>query len=631
MCGIAGFTTFRGRGQDDESVIRRMTGCLASRGPDGEGFYSDPAIQLGHRRLSIIDLEGGAQPMSIEGGRYQIVFNGEIYNYVERRAELEARGRAFTTKSDTEVILHQFALEGIDGVQRLNGMFAFALWDRDAKRLFLVRDRIGIKPLHYFEHDGEIVFASELKALLRHPAARQRLHALAISKYLTFGYVPAPHTIFEGIHKLEPASTLRFDASGLHKAPYWDIPAHDNPISGLTLDECAERVRALVRDSVKLQLRSDVPVGVFLSGGLDSSTLTALAARETNATLHTFSVGFEESSYDESPFAREVAALYHTEHHHEILSQRRAVEMLPRALGVLDEPFADASILPTYLLSQFTARHVKVVLGGDGGDELFAGYPSFQAHRVMEAISVLPPSWRNALTRAARKIPVSHHYASVDFLVQQFFKGAGVSPEIRFFLWMGCFGNDQKQRLLTPETQQALLRQDPFEDVTRYVRESRLIGDFERILYLCMKLYLQDGILVKVDRASMAHSLEVRVPYLDHHLVEFAAGIRSGYKLRGLTTKYVFKQAVRGLLPRHIIERRKAGFMIPLADWIAKDLRDMVEDLCAPSSLGKDGWFDARYVRRLLDEHFQRRRDHRKVIWALLVFQYWRKQNAGGR
>lgn len=631
MCGIAGFTTFRGRGQDDESVIRRMTACLASRGPDGEGFYSDPAIQLGHRRLSIIDLGGGAQPMSIEGGRYQIVFNGEIYNYVERRAELEARGRVFATKSDTEVILHQFALEGIAGVQRLNGMFAFALWDRDARRLFLVRDRIGIKPLHYFERDGEIVFASELKALLRHPAARQRLHALAISKYLTFGYVPAPHTIFEGIHKLEPASILRFDASGLHKTPYWDIPAHDNPISGLNLDECAERVRALVRDSVKLQLRSDVPVGVFLSGGIDSSALTALAARETGATLHTFSVGFEESSYDESPFAREVAALYRTEHHHEILSQQRAVEMLPRALGILDEPFADASILPTYLLSQFTARRVKVVLGGDGGDELFAGYPSFQAHKVMEAISVLPPSWRNALTRAARKIPVSHHYASVDFLAQQFFKGAGVSPEIRFFLWMGCFGNDQKQRLLTPETQQALLRQDPFEDVTRYVRESRLIGDFERILYLCMKLYLQDGILVKVDRASMAHSLEVRVPYLDHHLVEFAAGIRSGYKLRGLTTKYVFKRAVRGLLPPRIIERRKAGFMIPLADWISKDLRDMVEDLCSPSSLGNDGWFDARYVRRLLDEHFQRRRDHRRAIWALLVFQYWRKHNAGGR
>jgi asparagine synthase (glutamine-hydrolysing) len=631
MCGIAGFTTLQQQLADCDAVVRRMTACLRPRGPDGEGYHSDAHVHLGHRRLSIIDLEGGAQPMSIEGGRYQIVFNGEIYNYIELRADLEKRGRVFATKSDTEVILHQFAVAGIDGIRELNGMFAFALWDRDARQLFLARDRIGIKPLHYFESNGELVFASELKALLAHPAARRRLDLLSVSKYLTYGYVPAPHTIFEGIHKLEPGYHLRFDANGLRKTQYWDIPMQDNPISGRNVDECAEQALALLRDSVRLQLRSDVPVGVFLSGGLDSSALTTLAAQATGGKLRTFSIGFEEATYDESPYAREVAEWCGTEHHQEILSQRRAVGMLSEALGILDEPFADASILPTYLLSRFTAGHVKVALGGDGGDELFAGYPSFQAHKIMEKLSVLPVTWRDALTRAARRIPVSHRYASVDFLVQQFFRGAGVSPEIRFFLWMGYFGNDQKQQLLTPSAREALLRKNPFEDILNYVRLSGLISDFPRILYLCMKLYLQDGILVKVDRASMAHSLEVRVPYLDHHLVEFAAGIQPGYKLRGLKTKYVFKRAVRGLLPRRIITRRKAGFMIPLATWIENDLRAMVEDLCAPSALSGDGLFDPRAVRTLLDEHFQRRRDHRKLIWALLVFQHWRKRYGGSQ
>lgn len=629
MCGIVGFTTFKQRPGDPDRVVRAMAGALQPRGPDGEGYFNDGAAVLGHRRLSIIDLGGGAQPFSIEHGRYQIVYNGELYNYIELAADLRARGHSFASHSDTEVLLRQLAEDGVEGLQPLNGMFAFAMWDREKRELLLARDRVGIKPLYYTVTGGELVFASEMKALLQHPAVTRRIDPLSISKYLTFSYIPAPHTIFQDIHKLEPGHWLRFSERGQEKGSYWDIPLEDNPISEGTVDERADELLAILRDAVTKQLRSDVPVGVFLSGGIDSSTVTALAAQAVPGRLHTFSVGFEESSYDESPFARIVAERYGTEHHHEVLSLKRAVDLMPTVMNTLDEPFGDASILPTYLLSQFTARHVKVVLGGDGGDELFAGYPSFQAHVMMEKLSVLPITWRDALIRWARRIPVSHRYASMDFLIQQFFKGAGISPEIRFFLWMGPYGNDQKRQVLSPELQSALLRSNPFEDVLNYVRQSGLVSDFQRILYLCMKLYLQDGILVKVDRASMANSLEVRVPLLDHTLVEFAARIQPAYKLKGMTTKYILKRAVRDLLPREIIKRRKAGFMIPLASWLAKDLRPMVEDYCSADALARDGFFHPAGVRKMLDEHFSQVRDHRKAIWTLLAFQIWRR-NYGG-
>ncbi|MFH0880431.1 MAG: asparagine synthase (glutamine-hydrolyzing), partial [Lentisphaerota bacterium] len=545
--------------------------------------------------------------------------------YIELREDLMKKGRTFATRSDTEVLMHQYAEYGVQGLQAMNGMFAFAIWDREKKELFLARDRVGIKPLYYCLLNGELFFASELKALLKHPGVQRRINLLSVSKYLTFTYVPAPHTIFEDIHKLEPGACMMFSARGLEKKLYWDIPLEDNPICGRSVDECASELIELLRDAVVKRLRSDVPVGVFLSGGIDSSTIAALAARACPNKLHTFSVGFEESSYDESPFARQVAAMYGTEHHHEVLSLKRAIDLLPTCLSILDEPFGDASILPTYLLSQFTARHVKVILGGDGGDELFAGYPSFQAHKVMERLSFLPVSWRDALNRWARKLPVSHRYASVDFLLQQFFKGAGISPEIRFFLWMGSCSNDQKRHLLTDQVRASLLAQNPFEDVLNYVRQSGLISDFERILYLCMKMYLQDDILVKVDRASMAHSLEVRAPFLDYRLVEYASGVQSVYKLKGLTTKYVLKRAVASLLPKEIIHRRKAGFMIPVASWLEKDLRPMVEDVLSESSVARDGIFNYPFIRKLLDEHYQHVRDHRKVIWPLMCFQIWRR------
>jgi asparagine synthase (glutamine-hydrolysing) len=628
MCGIAGFTTIRASPDDPRELIRQMAQSLRPRGPDGDGYDADSCVTLGHRRLSIIDLEGGAQPMSTEDGRYCIVYNGEIYNYIELRRDLEARGCVFRTTSDTEVLLRQFALDGADALQKLEGMFSLAIWDRQRRELFLARDRIGIKPLYYCHSGGELAFASELKALLKHPNVPRKIDPLSVSKFFTFGYVPTPHTIFEGVDKLEAGTYLRFNADGLHKRCYWDIPPADQPGNGRDVEECIGELLQILQASVGKHLRSDVPVSVLLSGGIDSSTITAFAARASKSQLHSFTIGFEEQSYDESLYAREVAQRYGTNHHHEVLSLKRAVELLPSVMQILDEPFADASILPTYLLSQLASRHVKVVLSGDGGDELFAGYPAFQAHKIMDVLSALPPSWVRGLNRCAQSLPVSHQYGSVQFLLQQFFKGRESPPEIRFFHWLGYYGNEEKKRLLSPACHEAIADKNPFEDIANYIQQSRRVDDLEKLLYLCTKLYLQDGILVKVDRASMANSLEVRVPFLDHRVVEHAAGIPSAYKLKRLTTKYILKRAARDLLPRRITHRRKAGFMMPVATWLGQGLRPMVEELCAPSALAEDGLLNPKYIRQLLDEHFHHERDHRRLIWPLFCYLIWRKDYA---
>ena len=630
VCGIAGFTTFGASQSDPDPIIRRMTEVIGHRGPDGEGYYRDAAVTLGHRRLAIIDLAGGVQPMADSSGRYHLVYNGEVYNYIELRQELESQGCRFSTHSDTEVLLQCLARHGPAALSKLDGMFAFALWDRQERRLLRARDRIGIKPLYYFCHGPDLIFASEIKALLQHPLAARTLDPLSVSKYFSYGYVPAPHTVFEKIHKVEPGAWLKFDEQGLSREFYWDIPLTDNPVGPGRIEECCEELLRLMRNSVRRQLRSDVPVGVFLSGGIDSSVITALAAQESSSRLHSYSIGFDQPSYDESVHARRIASLFGTEHHEEIMTLRQAADLFPRVMQSLDEPFADASAIPTYRLCQFAAKGVKVVLGGDGGDELFAGYPSFQAHKVVEALSFLPVGWRDWLGRLARRLPVSHHYTSVEYLIQQFLKGLGLPPEVRFLLWMGCYGNAEKRQLFSAGLRQQLACQDPFEDVARYVRQSGLIGDFERLQYLCLKLYFQDDILVKVDRSSMAHSLEVRVPYMDRDLVEYACRIQPFNKIRGLQTKYVLKRAVRGLLPASIIHRRKAGFMMPVALWLTRDMRETIEDLCSPEAVSRTGLFDAAFVRQLLDEHFQRRRDHRKQIYPLVCFMAWLR-NHGSR
>lgn len=600
-----------------------MMNDLAHRGPDGAGAYFDDSVALGHRRLSVIDLATGAQPMGSPYGRYHVAFNGEIYNYLELRADLLARGCPLATQSDAEVLLWQLILHGPDGLRTLNGMFALALWDARDKTLLLARDRIGEKPLFYAETAGDLVFASEIQTLFRHPGLSRTVDPVSVAKYLTFGWVPAPHSIYRGVRKLLPGQYAVFSERGLALHTYWDLPLQDRPVNPFREDECAERLKLLLNDSVRLRLRGDVPVGVLLSGGLDSSAVTAFASRASPAKLHSFSIGFDEPSYDESRFARRIAGDFGTEHHHAVMTARDAAAIFPRAVSAAGEPLADASLLPSLFLSGHVARHLKVVMGGDGGDELMAGYPAFQAHRFVNALSFLPRGSRDALTRLAARLPVSHAYASFDFLLRQFLRGAGISPEIRFMLWMGCCGNAEREALLSDEVRQTLLQSDVYEDVLGHVRASGLTDEFQRISYLAFKMYLQDGVLVKVDRASMAHGLEVRAPFLDHRLVEFCCGLHPSLRLRRLQTKHLLKKAMRGILPREIIHRRKAGFMMPVARWLQTDFRPMLEELCSETEIRRTGLFKPEVVRRLVDDHVRNRGDHRKALWALLCYREW--------
>jgi asparagine synthase (glutamine-hydrolysing) len=607
-------------------ALAGMTKALSHRGPDAEGAYADPAVRLGHRRLSILDLAGGAQPMSSADGRWHIVFNGEIYNYVELRRDLEARGVVFQTQSDTEVLLQAWAEDGADCLPRLNGMFAFAIWDSREKRLTLARDPLGIKPLYYANHRGELLFASELRSLLRFPGFKPGLDPASINKYLAFGYIPAPSTAYAGVRKLEPGQMVVWSPAGRRTEYFWDLPIEDNPVGAGTFDESAEATRDLLREAVRYQLRSDVEVGILLSGGIDSSAVAALAAPLAGRKLHSFSIGFQEASYNELPYAEMVARKVGTEHHHQTLTPADVVGALPQIYRGLDEPLGDASLVPTWFLSRLAATKVKTVLGGDGGDELFAGYPSFQAHLLMERLSFLPVGVRDAINHLIQRMPVSHNYKSIPFLLAQFLKGLGLPAEIRFLLWMGACGNAERRDLLAPEVRNELHRHNAFEDVTRLAYRSGLSGGLERIFYLCTKLYLQECVLMKVDRASMAHSLEVRVPFLDIDLVTHAFSLRADYKLRGRQTKLILKEALKNDLPPAILQRKKAGFAMPVAAWLQQDLKSWAQDLTDTSLIQSTGVLDPVAVRRMTEEHLNRRADHRRSLWSVLAFLAWWKE-----
>ena len=627
MCGIAGFTTHRHQPEQPEVALTGMTRALSHRGPDAEGAYADSAVRLGHRRLSILDLAGGTQPMSSADGRWHIVFNGEIYNYLELRRDLETRGATFQTQSDTEVLLQAWAEDGADCLPRLNGMFAFAIWDAREKRLTLARDPLGIKPLYYANHRGELLFASELRSLLRFPGFQPGLDPASINKYLALGYIPAPSTAYAGVRKLEPGQLVTWSPAGRRTEYFWDLPIEDNPVGAGTFDESAEATRELLREAVRYQLRSDVEVGILLSGGIDSSAVAALAAPLAGKKLHSFSIGFEEASYNELPYAEMVARKVGTEHHHQTLTPADVVGALPKIYRGLDEPLGDASLVPTWFLSRLAASKVKTVLGGDGGDELFAGYPSFQAHLLMERLSFLPVGVRNAINHVIKRLPVSHNYKSVPFILAQFLKGLGLPAEIRFLLWMGACGNNERRDLLAHGVRDELHRHNAFEDVTRLAYRSGLSGGLERIFYLCTKLYLQECVLMKVDRASMAHSLEVRVPFLDIDLVTHAFSLRADYKLRGRQTKLILKQALKKDLPPAILQRKKAGFAMPVAAWLQQDLQSWARDLTETSLVESTGVLDPVAVRRMTDEHLHHRADHRRSLWSVLAFLAWWKES----
>ncbi len=623
MCGICGFVNLDpASGLPDPEILEIMKSRIVHRGPDGHGSALLDNVALGMRRLAIIDVVGGDQPIYNEAEDLAIVFNGEIYNFQALRPDLEAMGHTFTTRSDTEVILHLYEEEGERSLRKLNGMFAFAIWDRRRKELFIARDRMGKKPLYYALTPRSFVFASEPKALLAHPDIKLELDFDALNQYLTYEYVPAPRTIYKGVLKLPAGHCLTLGSAGTVSVhPYWDVPASE-PAQGET--ELLERFDALLRESVRLRLISDVPLGLFLSGGVDSSTVAYYMAELSDAPVRSFCIGFDDASFDESSHARRVAGHLGLDHREEILDASQIWELLPRVAEILDEPMADASIFPTYLLSRFTRQHVTVALGGDGGDELLMGYDTFPAHRLARYLELVPQPLLGLMRGVANRLPTSVDNMSFDFRAKRLLNGMNYPSEFRTLMWLSTFP-PLKESLLSASVREQI------EDDALYTTRQHLgliaLRDIDdKVIYLYLKHYLQDDILMKVDRASMATSLEVRAPLLDVNVVEFLCSLPARYKLRGFTRKYLLRRLMRERLPRGIVDRPKKGFGIPLAKWFRSELRDLLREMLDPARLERDGIFNPAYVGRLVEDHLEGRRDNRKELWTLTVFQLWKER-----
>jgi len=625
MCGITGWAELDSHTPPRDggrNLLHAMCERMVHRGPDSEGLLVTTGAALGMRRLAIIDLVTGEQPVFNEDKTVAVVLNGEIYNYREVRSELEKRGHAFRSASDTEVLPHLYEEYGDKMVEHLNGMFAFALWDTKRRRLLIARDRFGEKPLYWGIFDNTLLFASEPKVLLAHPAVKPSLNLQALRQYLSFDYVPAPLSIYEGIHKLPAAHKLTLADGHVSVEPYWRLSYKTvSPVP--TETEAAAQLIELLADAVRMRLVSDVPLGVLLSGGVDSSTVAALAVQASSEAVKTFSISFAESSFDESAYARGVAKFLGTDHHEERLSANLAANLVSEIGAWMDEPFSDSSLVPTYLLSRFTRKHVTVALGGDGGDELFAGYPMYAGHRWAEIYRRVPGVVRSGVVEPLiRLLPVKTKNLSLDFKALRFVTGAKYDPVARHHIWFGSFTPSEQEELLTPE---ALSQTD--NDIYRQARQmadecdsADLIG---RMQCLDTRLYLAEDILTKVDRASMAVSLEVRAPFLDPRVAEFAASLPSNYKLKGHKSKYILKKAVAGLLPGFVARRRKKGFGVPVAEWLKYKLRPLARDLLSPERVRRAGVFKPEYVARLQDEHERGVANHRKLLWTLLMFELW--------
>ena len=634
MCGIAGLWDPTGA-ELDPSVIVAMTRTLAARGPDGEKFWRAPGVALGHRRLAVIDpSDAGGQPLGNEDGSVQVVFNGEIYGFERLQSLLESRGHVFRSRCDTEVLVHGYEEWGDDVLSHIDGMFAFALWDARRRRMLAARDRMGKKPLYFATiFRGAVpplvAFASELKALMRVPGLDRGLDPQALCRYLIHEYVPAPYSIFRGARKLGAGQRLRIESAAdgtieLRIDRYWDLSFPEEPAK-LSDDEAAEELRSILRESVRRRLVADVPVGIFLSGGIDSSTITALAAElGGGSNVHTFSVGFREASFDESGHARKVARFLGTQHREEHLHPRVLLDVLPKVTDFLDEPFADASVVPTYLLAAFARRHVTVALGGDGGDELFAGYQTFLADGWGRLFfDFAPRVLQGVMRRISHWLPAGSGYFSFDFKMNQFMQGGPSPGPERHQRWMASFLPEQFPSLFTREFFQLLGDENPLSQVVARAKEGPAKRPWDRLLDFYARFYLPDDINTKVDRASGAVGLEVRAPFLDTALVDFACRLPAHMRLRLRSPKYILKRAMGRYLPSEILGREKQGFAVPVAKWLRTDLAPMLRDEIAPEKIRREGIFDHRRISRLIDDHLSGRRDWRKALWTLLVFERW--------
>ncbi|MBN2199437.1 MAG: asparagine synthase (glutamine-hydrolyzing) [Candidatus Aminicenantes bacterium] len=624
MCGICGIVSV---GRDplppgSRETVKAMCDAIVHRGPDDEGYYNDGRVALGMRRLSIIDLETGRQPISNEDGSVVTVFNGEIFNFPELRRELEDSGHRFATRSDTEVIVHLYEELGEEFVTRLNGMFAVAVWDTKERKLVLVRDRMGIKPLHILRWQDRLYFASEIKALLPTGFPRE-IDFEALSQYFTFEYIPAPRTIFKSVEKLLPAQMMTIRDGHVGARFYWDVPYGREGTAGRSEEDIAAELWSRLRESVRRRLISDVPLGVFLSGGIDSSAVTALMADVSTTGVKSYSIGFTEKSFNELPRARRVAEAFGTEHTEFTVDSGLARDLVPELMAFLDEPLADASVVPTFLISRLARKHVTVALAGDGGDELFAGYDTHKAFKVARLYRKVPRFIRRGFVApVVRSLPAARKRLSFEFKAKKFVSGAEFPPELSDIVWWGAYTPEEKARLLSPDFQAAAAG-DPFAPVRFHGARSPARDALDRICYLDLKLYLQDGLLVKVDRMSMANSLEIRTPFLDYTFVEFAASIPSRMKLKGFSSKHILKRALKGRVPGEILTLPKIGFDIPLGVWIRNELRDFVRSVLSPEGLSRHGFFDRSYVERILNEHMAGRHNHRQLLWPLIIFQFW--------
>jgi asparagine synthase (glutamine-hydrolysing) len=623
MCGIAGQVR-HGGGSVDADLIERMCVALEHRGPDSRGIHASGEVGLGIQRLRIIDLATGDQPIYNEDRSVVVVLNGEIYNFRELRSELEAKGHRFATHSDTEVIVHLYEDHGVDCVRRLHGMFAFALWDERRKQLLIARDRVGKKPLFYAARNGTFTFASEMRSLLQDPGIPRTLDHQALDCYLAYQYVPAPLTAFRTVRKLPPASTLVLREGQISINRYWRLDySRKRPTADMR--EVHEELRERLREAVRRRMVADVPLGAFLSGGVDSSAVVAAMAEASPKPIKTFSIGFENESFNELPAARRIAELFSTEHH-EFTVKPDAVEMIPKIVRHYGEPFADSSAIPSFYVSELTGQHVTVALNGDGGDESFGGYNRYAGNLIAHRLERLPLPLRRALAGVADTLPSTGDMSSNLNRGRRLARSLVLDPPARYARQMSFFDDSAREELYTPDYRELIGESLAPEVIAAPWREASGSASIDVMLEVDVETYLPGDLLVKMDIATMAYSLEARSPFLDPAMMEFAASLPGQLKLDGLNKKVVLRDALRGWVPDEILDRPKMGFGVPIVDWFRGELRGYVEDVLLDPQARSRGYFREKAVRRLIGRHVSGREDLSYRIWALLMHELWHRE-----
>jgi len=620
MCGIVGLVRNDGK-PIDEGLLARMNEAIRHRGPDEDGFYVNGSVGLAMRRLAIIDLKSGQQPIHNRDRTAWIVFNGEIYNYLELREKLEKLGHTFYTNSDTEAIVHAYDQYGSDCPKHLRGMFAFAIWDERTQELFLARDRVGKKPLLYAEVNGQLVFGSEFSAILLHPDVSKEIRPEAIDCYLSFMCVPAPLTAYRAIKKLEPGHSLRWRKGEVKTERYWQ-PDFSKKLD-ISEEEAGERAIEILRDAVKVRLMSEVPLGAFLSGGIDSSAVVALMSQESSEKVKTFSIGFEEQDFSELQHAKRIAEHVGADHH-EFIVRPDAVEILPMLVEHYGEPYADSSAVPTYYVARETRRHVTVALNGDGGDESFAGYERYIAMGLTEKYRKVPAFFRESLIKeAVNRIPTSPIRKSTVNSAKRLLEVVSKPRVNRYMHWMSVFNEGLKEPLYSDAFREQTDRAFAASFLDTWFKKANGNGPVDTLLLTDLMTYLPNDLLVKVDIATMAVSLEARSPFLDHHVIEFAASLPERLKLRRLTTKYLLKKVLRRLLPAENLDRRKMGFGVPIGHWFRGKMQPFLREVVLSDKALRRGFFKPEVVKQLVEQHTRSERDYSHQLWTLLMLELW--------